>query len=295
MSDSGRKQPETRGNEALLTLPSVGVAGSRKADEGSLAAARRIGEGIVRAGFVLSSGDANGVDTVAQTGALKSGGNVVMVLPYGLAGWKAKSQYRNLLTERNHLVLSEFASSSRFTAPQAHQRNRTIIGRSFAHIIVRSDLRGGSWQGGLACLEMGVPLLVVHRAHDPAPGNLALIERGGRPVASIAALREALIEHAGIAGVSPAPPVVNVRQEPFTVFIGRPSPYGNPFKIGRDGTRDEVIAKFRAYARTAVANGELDLEPLVGQVLGCYCKPEACHGDVLAEMVGAMLAERAAA
>lgn len=73
------------------------------------------------------------------------------------------------------------------------------------------------------------------------------------------------------------------------VYVGRPSMWGNPFVIGRDGTREEVIAKYRA--------GLAALDPLVlavrlGQLadrnptaLACWCAPEPCHADVLAELL----------
>lgn len=68
----------------------------------------------------------------------------------------------------------------------------------------------------------------------------------------------------------------------FSVDITRPNKYSNPFIIGRDGTREEVIEKFRIYGK---AHG-LDVEArkeLRGEVLGCCCKPLPCHGDVLVE------------
>ncbi len=43
------------------------------------------------------------------------------------------------------------------------------------------------------------------------------------------------------------PAVVHCKREPYDTYIGRPGPYGNPFTIGRDGTREEVIAKYRAW------------------------------------------------
>ena len=80
--------------------------------------------------------------------------------------------------------------------------------------------------------------------------------------------------------------VFNLRDLVFNphndVYIGRGSKWGNPFRIGPDGDRDVVIAKFERWAR---ANG-LDKEAraeLRGKRLGCYCKPSACHGDVLAK------------
>jgi hypothetical protein len=75
--------------------------------------------------------------------------------------------------------------------------------------------------------------------------------------------------------------VVNLRMHPdFDVYIGRPSKWGNPFVIGKDGTREEVIEKYEEYLRN-----NLDLlaalPELKGKVLACWCAPAACHGDIL--------------
>lgn len=77
--------------------------------------------------------------------------------------------------------------------------------------------------------------------------------------------------------------VVNVRRERADVYIGRPSKWGNPFVIGRDGDRDEVIVK---YAEWIVGQPHLmgALDELRDKSLGCYCSPQACHGDVLLKL-----------
>jgi hypothetical protein len=64
------------------------------------------------------------------------------------------------------------------------------------------------------------------------------------------------------------------------VYIGRPSKWGNPFVIGKHGTRAEVVARYRAYL---LGNHELmaALPELRGKDLVCWCAPCACHGDVL--------------
>lgn len=67
------------------------------------------------------------------------------------------------------------------------------------------------------------------------------------------------------------------------VYIGRPSKWGNPFVIGKDGTRREVIEKFRVYANRRFTPE--DLKELKGKTLVCWCSPQACHGDVLVELV----------
>ena len=74
------------------------------------------------------------------------------------------------------------------------------------------------------------------------------------------------------------------------VYIGRGSAWGNPFVIGRDGDRAEVIEKYKGYAIGRVEMNkmwDIDwLEPLKGKDLVCFCAPLACHGDVLLEMIG---------
>jgi hypothetical protein len=44
--------------------------------------------------------------------------------------------------------------------------------------------------------------------------------------------------------------IVNVKDEKCDIYIGRGTKYGNPFKIGRDGTREEVIQKYEEYIRS---------------------------------------------
>jgi len=76
---------------------------------------------------------------------------------------------------------------------------------------------------------------------------------------------------------------VGRRPAPDRVYVGRPTKWGNPFVIGRDGTRDEVIAKYRAWIAQQpallAALGELRSKHLV-----CWCAPERCHAEVLLEL-----------
>ena len=77
--------------------------------------------------------------------------------------------------------------------------------------------------------------------------------------------------------------VVHCKRAQHDVYIGRPSVWGNPFVIGKDGTREQVIAKYRAYV---LSNPQLmaRIGELRGKTLGCWCAPFACHGDVLVEL-----------
>ena len=82
--------------------------------------------------------------------------------------------------------------------------------------------------------------------------------------------------------------VVHCKKEPYDVYIGRPSKWGNPFSIGKDGTREETIIKYEEYL---LSRPDLmaALPELKQKVLGCWCKPKACHGDILVKYVGRLL------
>ena len=80
-----------------------------------------------------------------------------------------------------------------------------------------------------------------------------------------------------------------------TVSIARPGIWGNDFLIGRDGTREQVIDKYKAQlweriesAETSILNPLRELAERANEgdlYLACYCKPLPCHGDVLKEAI----------
>ena len=75
--------------------------------------------------------------------------------------------------------------------------------------------------------------------------------------------------------------VVNCRKNKYDVYIGRPSKWGNPFTIGKDGTRDEVCDKYEEWFLNQPELVEECKKELRGKVLGCFCAPKRCHGDFL--------------
>lgn len=89
--------------------------------------------------------------------------------------------------------------------------------------------------------------------------------------------------------------VVHVGHEPYDIYIGRrmnrlglpQSRWANPFRIdAKNNSREDVIAEYRTYLERSP---ELlaALPELQGKVLGCWCAPNLCHGDVLAELADA--------
>ena len=82
--------------------------------------------------------------------------------------------------------------------------------------------------------------------------------------------------------------IVHCKRERYDVYIGRPSKWGNPFPVpkGYDRVADpeRILERYEAHVR---ATPELmaALPELAGKVLGCWCAPQACHGDVLLRLV----------
>ena len=85
--------------------------------------------------------------------------------------------------------------------------------------------------------------------------------------------------------------VINLYKELFDVYIGRSGRgqdgyFGNPFAINIDGNRDEVLLKFKIYFYERLEQDETfrnKVLELKGKILGCFCKPQTCHGDILVE------------
>jgi hypothetical protein len=87
--------------------------------------------------------------------------------------------------------------------------------------------------------------------------------------------------------------VVHCQKEPYDVYIGRPSDWGNPFTHIKDRNtqaelivrnREEAISKYREWI-TSQPEMMKKIEQLRGKTLGCWCKPKSCHGDVIIELL----------
>ena len=78
--------------------------------------------------------------------------------------------------------------------------------------------------------------------------------------------------------------IVNVKKEKFDVYVGRPSVFGNPYTLGIDGNRETVIKYYKEYFYEKIKSNAIfkaKVEELKGKILGCFCKPLACHGDII--------------
>lgn len=69
------------------------------------------------------------------------------------------------------------------------------------------------------------------------------------------------------------------------VYIDRPSKYANPFIVGRDGNRTDVVDKYHDWIKTQEKLLEEAKKELRGKNLHCFCAPNPCHGDILLKIV----------
>jgi hypothetical protein len=81
------------------------------------------------------------------------------------------------------------------------------------------------------------------------------------------------------------PKVYNKRDKDYpkdAIYVGRPTKWGNPYRVGIHGTRSEVV---RRYRESLAESDKQDIRSrLKGKDLVCWCAPEACHADVLLEI-----------
>jgi hypothetical protein len=78
--------------------------------------------------------------------------------------------------------------------------------------------------------------------------------------------------------------VVHCSKCQYDVLIDRTTKWGNSHRIGPDGTREEVIQKYREWVVTQ-PHLMSSLHELRGKRLGCWCSPLPCHGNVLVDLV----------
>ncbi len=84
--------------------------------------------------------------------------------------------------------------------------------------------------------------------------------------------------------------------EKYDVYIGRGSNWGNPHAVGfgaspgeEQNDREEAIRKYKYdFEKGFLKKNKKEALKLRGKILGCHCKPLACHGDVLAEYLNSL-------
>lgn len=193
-----------RGNISILNKPAVAIVGKRNAGSAALAVADSIACELVAKGINVISGYAKGIDTATHLAALRAAGTTSIVLAEGIGHFQVKPELRELLSEENSLVISQFELHARWASYMAMTRNKLIGALSGAVVVVVSgpeqDANGknsGTFNSGMSALKMDIPVFVVTPGFfpDDPEGNRGLIAKGCHawdPAAGVAPILAAI-------------------------------------------------------------------------------------------------------
>jgi DNA processing protein len=172
------------GNQSLLDEHAISFCGARNASEKGIQAASLCARTATNKHFVVTSGNAKGVDRATHREALESGGETVIVLPEGMDHFRIAPELRDVWDWSRVLVVSQFDSSTVWRSYHAMDRNKTIIALSCAMIVVEAGEKGGTRSAGEDALRLRIPLFAIDYGFDEnvAPGNRELIKRGAKPL-----------------------------------------------------------------------------------------------------------------
>lgn len=181
--------PQTR-------LPSLAIVGTRKPTRYGKEVTTSFASELARAGVIIVSGLALGVDGLAHRGALEAGGTTIAILGNGLPTIYPSS-HRELareIVEHKGAIVSEYDENMPALPHQFLERNRLVSGLSDAILITEAALKSGTMSTALHAIEQGKEVFVI-------PGNItspmsagcnALIRQGATPVTDPAQILEVI-------------------------------------------------------------------------------------------------------
>lgn len=194
------------GNPALVDKPQLAIIGSRRATPPALSTAAGFSRSLAKAGFVITSGLALGIDGAAHQAAIEVGGATIGVLGTGLEKLypqRHRSLARQMLEQGSALV-SEFPLDAGPLPGNFPRRNRIISGLSLGVLVVEASLASGSLITARLAAEQGREVFAIPGSihHPGAKGCHQLIREGALLVESIEQILESL---RGWQNLSPAP------------------------------------------------------------------------------------------
>ena len=171
------------GDPSLLWMPQIAIVGSRSASEAGLAITRRFSRALANAGFVVTSGMADGIDAAAHRAALDVHSPTLAVLGTG-PDLVYPRKHRALAAEiaANGALISEFSPGTPGKAEHFPRRNRIISGLALGTLVVEASLKSGSLITARYATEQGREVFAIPGSiNSPlARGCHQLIRDGAR-------------------------------------------------------------------------------------------------------------------
>jgi DNA processing protein len=191
------------GDASLLLRPQVAMVGARSASVAGKANARAFARSLAMAGFVVTSGLADGIDGAAHEAALEAGHPTVAVIGTGPdLVYPRKHRDLSARVEANGALVSEFPPGTAARTDHFPRRNRIIAGLSLGTVVIEAGLQSGSLITARLAGEQGREVFAVPGSiHNPlARGCHRLIREGARLVESASEIAESLVPAARALG-----------------------------------------------------------------------------------------------
>lgn len=168
------------GDQNLLNHEYIGIVGSRDVDELDKINTYNIAKSTVNQRFGIVSGGAKGIDEFAMFAALESGGECVAILSDSLLKRSTSPQLRPHIVSKKLVLISPYNPEVGFNVGNAMGRNKLIYTLSNLSIVVKSDVKGGTWSGAKENLfNSWVPVFVYKPIVFSNTGNHAIQKLGG--------------------------------------------------------------------------------------------------------------------
>jgi predicted Rossmann fold nucleotide-binding protein DprA/Smf involved in DNA uptake len=170
------------GNKNLLNKNYIGIVGSRHISETEITATKEIVKQLYSQSYGVVSGGARGIDEHSMTGILQCNGYAIGVLADGLIKKSSSSIYRKYVIDNKLVLISPFNPEVGFNVGNAMGRNKFIYVLSQATIVVKSETKGGTWEGANENIKNNwAPLWVVGPNNNKTTkGNFEIVKRGAR-------------------------------------------------------------------------------------------------------------------
>jgi DNA processing protein len=157
------------GDLTLLARPRVAIVGARKASQDGRKRAAQLARDCARAGVVVVSGLAEGIDYAAHTAAIEHGGATIAVVGTPLDKvYPAKHAELQHRIYRDHLLLSPFTWGDKFVPANFPERNRIMARLAMATVIIEASDTSGSLHQAAESVQVGHPVFIAAGMLDDA-------------------------------------------------------------------------------------------------------------------------------
>lgn len=170
------------GDLDILNTDTLGIVGSRNANEDSVEFTKKITSSAVEQGYTIASGGSRGIDSIAHETAIKKNGKTIAILSDGLMSFLKNKETVSAILNKQMLVISPYHPNARFYSYTALERNKYIYTLSKCVVATSSDFKkGGTWAGAVENLKSSwVPLFT--RKDDNSKGLSELVKLGAFPI-----------------------------------------------------------------------------------------------------------------